>query len=363
MSDGGKSEGKRDRQNNPVIQSGAINYGRAIARIAVAQICENTGFEGFHESALDSLADMAIRYICDLGKTSKFYANLSGRCECNVFDIAQGLEDLSLPQGFSGASVLYTDCKVSSGAIREIKEYVESADESPFAQPVQQFPVIRERGMIPSFLQMGETPSFKNVPQWLPAFPDPHTYIRTPVWNERVSDPRADKIELARQHRKAERSLLNLQQRLLCNRSSIAATSSKPNISETDNPFLAKSVHDVEKYVSPVTLTGNLSVGTHAEKHVSLLEAFAPAIEAMKDGLDSGSDVEKIIPEKRVSMFLEIKGGKKVFGEPLDLRIRNRASGKTASWFGRGDERDDKKRRVEFILRQSLETQQELPQL
>ncbi|KAL6585401.1 hypothetical protein OROMI_002045 [Orobanche minor] len=362
MSDGGKDEGKRDKQNNSTIQSGAINYGRAISRTAVAQICESTGFEGFHESALDSLAGMAIRYICDLGKTSKFYANLSGRCECNVFDIVQGLEDLVLPQGFSGASVLYTDCKLSSGAIREIKEYVESADESPFAQPVQQFPVIRERNMIPSFLQMGETPSFKHVPQWLPAFPDPHTYIWTPVWNERVSDPRADKIELARQHRKAERSLLNLQQRLLGNGSATAAISSELD-SETDNPFLAKPVHAGERDVLPVTLTGNLSAGTHAEKHVSLLDTFAPAIEAMKDGLDFESDVEKIIPEKRVSMFLEFKGGKKVFGEPLDLRIRNWASGKTASWFGREDERDDKKRRVEFILRQSLENQQELPQL
>ncbi|KAL6496278.1 hypothetical protein OROGR_029536 [Orobanche gracilis] len=172
MSDGGKSESKRDKRNNSTIQSGAINYGRAIARIAVAQICESIGFEGFHESALDSLADMVIRYVCDLGKTSK-----SGRCECNVFDIAQGLEVLGLPQGFSGASVLYTDCKVSSGAIREIKEYVESDDGSPFAQPVQQFPSIRKRNMLPSFLQMGETLSFKHVPQWLPAFPDPHTYI------------------------------------------------------------------------------------------------------------------------------------------------------------------------------------------
>ncbi|KAL3623347.1 hypothetical protein CASFOL_032163 [Castilleja foliolosa] len=362
MSDGGKAEGKSDKPNNSIIQSGARNYSRAIARTAVAQVCESIGFEGFNESALDSLADIVIRYLCDLGKASKFYTNLSGRTECNVFDIAQGLEDLCLPQGFSGASDIYTDCKVNSGAISEIKDYVETSDEIPFAQPLQRFPVIRHRKMIPSFLQMGETPSFKHVPAWLPAFPDPHTYIRTPVWNERVSDPRTDKIELARQHRKAERSLLSLQQRLLCNGSSMASSSDLYD-RKTANPFLANPLQAGEGDVSPVCLPAKLSMEMHAEKHVSLLEMFAPAIEAMKDGLDSGSDGEKIVPEKRASVFLEFKGGKKVFGEPLDLRIRNRAFGKTASWFGREDERDDKKRRVEFILRQSLENQQELPQL
>ncbi|KAK6126220.1 hypothetical protein DH2020_040041 [Rehmannia glutinosa] len=343
MSDGGEAEGRRDEQNNSIIRSGASNYGRAISRISVAQVCESIGFEGFDESALDSLADIVIRYLCDLGKTSKFYANLAGRTECNVFDVAQGLEDLGMPQGFPGASEIHTDCVVSSGA---------------------------ERKLIPSFLQMGETPSSKHIPAWLPAFPDPHTYVRTPVWNERVSDPRTDKIELARQHRKAERSLLSLQQRLLCNGSSVAATSAGPDdggnlveVNKMENPFLANPLQAGERDVSPVSLPKKLSGETHTENHVSLLETFAPAIEAMKDGLDSGSDGEKIIPEKRSSVFLEFKRGKKVFGEPLDLRIRNKDPGRTGSWFGREDEKDDKKRRVEFILRQSMENQQELPQL
>ncbi|KAG8374222.1 hypothetical protein BUALT_Bualt11G0108600 [Buddleja alternifolia] len=367
MSDGGKAEGKSDEENYSVIRSGANHFGREISRTAVAQVCESIGFEGFNESALDSLADIAIRYVCDLGKTSKLYANVAGRAECNVFDVIQGLEDLCMPQGFSGASEIYTDCLMSSGAIREIKDYVEKADEVPFAQPVPQFPVIRERKMIPSFLQIGETPASKHIPAWLPAFPDLHTYVRTPVWNERVSDPRTDKIELARQHRKAERSLLSLQQRLLCNGSSVAATSAEPDVdghklevNKMENPFLSRPSLAGEVDVSSVTLPAKLSSDAHKEKHVSLLETFAPAIEAMKDGLDSGSDGEKILPEKRTSVFLEFKG-KKVFGEPLDLRIRKKDSGRTAAWFRPEVEKDDKRRRVEFILRQSMENQQELP--
>ncbi|KAL6571713.1 hypothetical protein OROHE_003356 [Orobanche hederae] len=371
MSDGGEAEGKRDEKNDSNLRSGAGEYSRAISRVAMAQICEVIGFEGFNDSTLDSLADIAIRYLCELGRTSKFYANLAGRTGCNVFDIVQGLEDLGAPQGFTGASEAHADCVVSFGVVKEIKEYVETADEVPFAQPVPEFPVIREWRMIPSFLQMGETPASKHVPPWLPAFPDPHTYVWTPVWNERLSDARTDKIELARQHRKAERSLLSLQQRLVCNGSTVATTTSaepynEENGLEVNNngtPFLENRLEGGEIEVSRVSIPSKLSSQAHNEKQVSLLEIFAPAIEAMKDGLDSGSDGERIVPERGTSVFLEFKGGKKVFGEALDLRIRNKAVGRTASWFGHEGEKDDKKRRVEFILRQSLENQQELPQL
>ncbi|XP_051119836.1 transcription initiation factor TFIID subunit 8 [Andrographis paniculata] len=353
----GEAEGKGEEKCNSVIQTAASHFGSEISRIAVAQICNSVGFEGFNKSALESLSDIAIRCISDLGKTSKFIANLAGRTECNVFDVVQGLEDLGLQQRHSNDSGIRTGCVIGSSAVRELKEFVETAEEVPFAQPLPRFPVIREPRTIPSFLQMDETPSSKHIPDWLPAFPDPHTYIKTPVWNERVSDPRTDKIELARQHRKAERSLLNLQQRLLSIESNDESDDGGnwPQIDVTTSPFRA------EKEKSSVKLP--VKVDAQTEKHVSLLETFAPAIEAMKDGLDSGSDGERAMPKKRTFTYLEFKSGKKVFGEPLDLRIRNRASGRTMAWFGREEEKDDKKRRVEFILRQSLENQQELPQL
>lgn len=370
MSDGGEAEGKMDEKNSSLAQPSAGDFGSAISTTAVAQICGGVGFEGFNESALDSLASSAIRYICDLGKTSKFYANLAGRTECNIFDVVQGMESLGMSLRFSGASDIHGGCVVISGTIREIEDYIDTVEEIPFAQPVSRFPVIRKPRMIPSFLQMGETPSSKHIPDWLPALPDPHTYIRTPVWNERVSDPRADKIELARQHRKAERSLLNLQQRLVCYRSSVATASDELDdggnwldLDTTKNLSLARLSQAGERDTSPVNLPAKLSGEAQTEKHVSLLETFAPAIEAMKDGLDSGSEGDRVLPNKRTSVYLEFKSGKKVFGEPLDLRIRNKSSGRTGSWFGREEEKDDKKRRVEFILRQSIENQQELPQL
>lgn len=374
MSDGGKAESPREIEdvigNSPAVtRAGPNEFGRAIYRIAVAQICQSVGFESFNESALESLTDIAVRYLCDLAKTSSSNANMAGRTECNVFDIIQGMEDLALLRGFPGASEA-CHCSVDSGVAREMMDYVESAEEIPFAHPVPHFPVVRARKPIPSFSRMGETSGVKHIPDWLPAFPDPHTYIHSPVWNERVTDPRVDKIELARQRRKAERSLLSLQQRLVSNGAATASTSVEPHDTRVEfdgsvNPFLAKPLQVGEKDVSSVVLPAKLTNEAQRENPpVSLLETFAPAIEAMKDGpSESGSHAENILPEKRPAVCLEFKTGKRVLGDSLDLRLRNRASGKTSSWFGQNDEKDDKKRRAEFILRQSIENQQELTQL
>ncbi|XP_019183866.1 PREDICTED: transcription initiation factor TFIID subunit 8 isoform X2 [Ipomoea nil] len=370
MSNGGKVENKRERENTVDKRVDSRDFGSAISRIAVAQICESVGFESCNESALDSFADIAIKYLFDLGKTATSYANLAGRSECNVFDIVGALEDLYTHTGFLGAAEV-NGCGMNSGVMREIVEYVESAEEIPFAQPVPHFPVVKVPRMIPSFEEMGETPEFKHIPPWLPAFPDPHTYIHTPTWNERESDPRADKIELVRQRRKAERSLLNLQQRLVCNGLPVASSSEEPNDTENGlghneikNPFLAKTLQAGEKDVSPIALPVKFSAKVHTNDHASLLETFAPAIEAMKDGLsETGNGMEKIVPDKRPAVCLEFRPGKKVLGDSLNLRLWNKSSSRTATWFRRDEDKDDKKRRAELILRQSVENQQELTQL
>lgn len=374
MTDGGNAEGKREKESNVdntgEERAGFDDFGRAISRIAVAQICKSIGFESFNESALESLADVAIKYIIDLGKTASSGANLAGRTQCNVFDVIQGLEDMCASTGFLRASEA-NHCGLNSGVVREMVEYVESAEEVPFSQSLPHFPVVKHPRMIPSFSQIGETPAFKHVPPWLPAFPDPHTYIRTPTWNERASDPRADKIELARQRRKAERSLLNLQQRLVGNGSAVASTSKPPDdvdiassVSKSENPFLAKPFQPGEKDVDIVSLPAKLSSGVDDKNHTSLLETFSPAIEAMKDGLSETVDgVEKNLPDKRPAVCLDFRTGKKVFGDSLDLRLLKKGSERKASFFRRDEERDDKKRRAELILRQSRENQQELTQL
>ncbi|KAJ4974111.1 hypothetical protein NE237_007285 [Protea cynaroides] len=368
MSDGGVESGRDNKDNDAKSKSvGRGDFGRAIAKIAVAQICETAGFQSFQQSALEVLSDIAIRYLRDLGKTAHFYSNLAGRTQCNVFDIIQGLEDLGTSLGFSGASDV-NRCLAGSGVVRDITRYVSLSEEIPFVRPVPHFPVVRNRKSTPIFLQIGETSTGEHIPPWLPAFPDPHTYVDTPMRNERATDPRTDQIEQARQRRKAERSLLSLQQRFACNGVTAPATvdpidAGKLKRAAESNQFLAPPLRFGEKDVSPVVPPTQLSKEVVSEKNVSVLYTFAPAIEAAKTGFcDSGDGERKDLPHKRPTVHFKLGIGKKSSGAPHDLNLHCKSVGKAAPWFGRDDEKDDKKRRAEQILKESMENPQELAQ-
>ncbi|KAI3880710.1 hypothetical protein MKX03_008121 [Papaver bracteatum] len=120
--------------------AGSDEFGSAIAIIAVAQICETYGFKSFQQSFLESLSDIAIHYLCELGKTAHFYLNLADRTNCNVFDVIQGLEGLGSSHGFIGASNI-NRCSTSSGTVTETIQFVNCTEEIPFARPVHQFPM------------------------------------------------------------------------------------------------------------------------------------------------------------------------------------------------------------------------------
>ncbi|XP_044473030.1 transcription initiation factor TFIID subunit 8-like [Mangifera indica] len=371
MSHGGGESNTKSEPTSATssTRAGADHFGRAVAKIAVAQICESVGFEGFKDSALDAFADFVIRFIRDLGKSSSFHANLAGRTQCNLFDTICGLEELGAVNGFLGASEI-RKCLVGSGMVREIIQFSESNEEVPFAQPIPQFPIIRNRRLIPSFEEVNETPPGKHIPSWLPAFPDRHTYVYTPMWNERKSDPRADKIEQARQRRKAEMALLSLQQRLVSNVEAGSSSSWKPNYEVNDsqeagsNPYLAKPLQSEEKDVPPVVLPAKLRNELSGGNTVSVMDAFGPAIEAVKGSslCDDGDGDRKNLPDKRPAVNFKFRSGKKFLGEFLDTSLQKKGGGRSASLW-RDDEKDDKKRRAEYILRQSIENPQELTQL
>ncbi|GMH09827.1 hypothetical protein Nepgr_011668 [Nepenthes gracilis] len=377
MSNGGE-EREREGEYYSSKRVGSNDYERAVSRVAVAQICEGVGFDCSKESALEALSDIAARYIFDLGKIAVCYANLAGRSECNVFDIVKGLEDLGFSIGFSGASEV-NHYSAGLGVVMKLIEFVRTEEEIPFVQPIPRFPVFKSCKGILSFLRMGEVPSGKNIPAWLPAFPDPHTYIHSPAWNERKTDPQADKVEQARQRRKAERSLLNLQQRLLSNGSSGPSGSVnhvnamqdcsaghvdavKASGAVEDNPFLALPLEAGEKDVSSIALPTKLLKKVDDGEHGSVLETFAPAIDAIKWGgiSDSGDLGRRVLSDRRPIVHFRLKGGRKKVGEDLDVNLKNKCNEQKVPWVGRDEEKDDKKRRAELILRQSMENPQEL---
>eukprot|EP01018_Ginkgo_biloba_P035930 Gb_05191 [translate_table: standard] len=382
---GGAAAAAKEKPKEAAIAGGDA-FGRAVAKIAVGQICETAGFQCFQQSALEALADIAVRYLGDLGRAAHYYANLAGRTDCNVFDVIQAMEDLNSAQGFEGASDVNHSLS-SSGTLREIMRYTNRAEEIPFVRPVPRFPVVIKREPTPSFLQLGETPSHSQIPPWLPAFPDAHTYKHTPVFNERKTDPRTDKIEQARQRRKAERSLVNLQQRLASSGAvlAISSTAMEPEAGDMkakgkrpgENPFLAPPLNPGAKEVSPIKFPARVSdAHSDAYKQVpskralpSVLQAFAPAIEAAKHGFNQVEEVDgpsrkprgQALPDDRPLVHFKFDFGKKAMAAHMALGIKNAPP--PSSWFGRDEEKDDKKRRAEQVLKEAMENAQELAQL
>ncbi|XWS44409.1 hypothetical protein CRYUN_Cryun15aG0042900 [Craigia yunnanensis] len=386
MNDGGlenrkEHEKSKKQSKSSKIRSKSDDFALAIAKVAVAQVCESVGFQSFQHSALETLSDIIVRYIYSIGKTANFSANLAGRVEANVFDVIQGLEELGSGLGSAGSSD-FDRCVPNSGFVRDIIHFVDDADDIPFAYVVPRFRVVKEWKEMGSFWEKGEEPPGEHIPSWLPAFPDPETYAaRSSSGNEMMSVLDGEKTELARVERKVEQSWLNLQQRFARNgneggSSHDGGDAGRAREASDSNPYLAAPLHVGEKEVevSPVVLPAKLSNEVALRNpvpencvvgnHVSVLETFAPAIEAMKGGLcDSDNEQKKVLYNQRPLVHFEIGIGKKSLDMAPDFNSPKKDLEKVGSWFRNDNEKDDKKRRAEKILKESIESSQELAQL
>ncbi|KMZ69838.1 hypothetical protein ZOSMA_205G00140 [Zostera marina] len=366
--DGESSASDVQNGSEVVRESTPDDIGRSIFRIAVAQLCQSVGFQSIRTSSLDSLSDIAIRYICDLGKASRSYAAISGRTDCNVFDIIQGLADMGFSYGES-----YKDHSPSrSIVISPIIKYVNTVEEVPFPCPIPHYPISPKISFIPSFQQFGETPPGSHMPNWLPALPDPHTYIHTPAWNERVLNPKADTIEQGRQRRKAEKSLLILQKRL-----SNASDASIPTQARQGSTWIVNGplIETQEAIVKPFLISEKEEVSVSqlfspvdfsVQKRSFVLETLAPIIEVLKNEALEPEDGEKNPSSLNKFPIFHLKSGinDKTLMTPLSLNTKG--SAESTSWLSmddKGQGRDDKKRRARLILQESWENPQELHQL
>lgn len=378
MGDGAGETGRQLEQPNTRRKLGGDDFAQAIAKVAVAQVCESEGFHTIQQSSLESLSDIAVRYIQNIGKTARYHANLAGRTECNVFDVMQGLEDIGSAQGFLGASDI-DHCVGSSGIVRDIIQFVTETEPIPFTYAVPQFPVVKERALTPSFSQMGEEPPGEHIPGWLPVFPDPQTYSCSPTRNKRGTESDVARIDLEREHGKGEQYLFNLQPQMVphvVEKSTLIDTANEKakKVAGESNPFFAAPLQFGEKEVASVTpparlfndvTAANPVVEDYVEgKSISVLDTFAPAIEAMKSPqCDFEEEQSKLLLNRRPTVQFKIGIKKNFVGRLVDLGPQNEKDKNTLPWFVMEDEKDDKKRRAEKILRESLENPDELVQL
>ncbi|KAM7268287.1 hypothetical protein ACFE04_010453 [Oxalis oulophora] len=360
MTDGVRDSGRRDKEKEQsssiskrkcsTSSSGGNDFAHAISKIAVAQICESLGFQSFQQSTLDKFADIATRYIYHVGKNAHSYTNLSNRVQGNLFDIVQGLEDSELAQGFTGASDVY-HCLASSGVVSDLIRYVNESESPPFAYSIPSFPHVKNREKRPSFLQIAEEPPGNHIPAWLPAFPKPQVSAE----NERV----IEKVGPS----------LNMQQRFSFNEfegpSSNNGDTNKGKQATETNPFLTAPLRPEDVNVLPLTIPTKLAseeTDNHivvedcaVVKHVSVMDTFTPAIEAMKRKLCDNDDEgrETGILDQRPAVQFKFKSGK--MSSP-----QNKGFQKIMPLFGNDNDKNDQQRRAEKIWKDSMNNTQEL---
>lgn len=337
------------------------DFAYAIARMAVAQICESVEvnvyqesqtregvrFSFFQESALETLTDAAVQYIQSIGKTAHLYANIAGRVEGNSLDIVQALEDLGSGLGFAGISDTER-CLAESGVVKDIIRYAGEAEEMPFVYSLPPFPINKEKRPAPSFSEVGAEPPDEHIPVWLPAFPETKLCNRSEENNVGTTEGEVPSKENGSTLSSVQHSVDGGRLEILKSPKDVQ----KPTEGEGEvegNPFLTAPLRIVEKEVSPVFRPLELSNEVVSINHVPesnnhripVLEASAPSDEINKrNRLAESEDGEKKDGARTLVRF-------KIGTTKRPTCLAKNRSFQEHGWFQEGEDRREKRSETE----------------
>lgn len=161
----------------------AISRRKAL-KVSVAALCAEVGFEKTEESAIETLTEMLQSFLSEVGKSSRAFAELAGRTEGMMTDVVMSLIEMGQ-------------------RIDSIPAHAKRSSKSVLLPPnhCSAPPTLKT-------LQAGDKqkrPS--HVPDYLPQFPDPHTYIRSSTQKAPVTDYQIIREKAASQKRDVERAL------------------------------------------------------------------------------------------------------------------------------------------------------------
>ncbi|MED6145103.1 hypothetical protein PIB30_021912 [Stylosanthes scabra] len=183
LSQRAKSKKKKDLQAKDVLLVETHSqFSFAIARTAVAQICRSVGYKKSTHGTLETLTNVAMKYLEATTRLAASFANASNRTEVNLFDLINGIHDLCSVQGFLGGSELHTSNLLKSGALKEIMNFVKYSNEVPFSKPILHetdsgIPKLEKVTDSRSSLCSNKTKCQGfHIPRWLPDFPEERFY-------------------------------------------------------------------------------------------------------------------------------------------------------------------------------------------
>ena len=179
-----KGQRKRGlRVNDVQVAETPSEFSFAIARTAVSQICRSVGYKRSKFNALEALTNVTTKYIEAIARSAASFANASNRTESNLFDLINGIHDLSSVRGFPGGSKIHKSNLLKSAALKEIVDFVKFSNEVPFSKPIHtknacgsQNPEITIESGTPVYCSQNAKAQGLHIPRWLPDFPSESLY-------------------------------------------------------------------------------------------------------------------------------------------------------------------------------------------
>ncbi|XP_011313783.1 transcription initiation factor TFIID subunit 8-like isoform X2 [Fopius arisanus] len=161
-----------------------VNSRRKILNHAVCSILVECGYETCDRQVLETLTEMIQSFIVEVGESARNYSELAGRTEPLIADVIVALINMGIK-------------------LDGLESYGKRPQKTVLPQLQQQ-----TQSKQLNILQAGvKQPHPSHIPNYLPAFPDPHAYIRTPTHKQPVTEYEAIREKAASQKRDIERAL------------------------------------------------------------------------------------------------------------------------------------------------------------
>lgn len=162
---------------------------RRLLKMVVAALCKQAGFENADQIVLETLTEMLASYLVECGRSSRVMADLAGRTQILPIDVTLALIEM----GFSLQNFNISALRDTGGRI-----VVPGPRPTPAPAETKVIHVGKIRSHPP------------HIPDYMPPFPDPHTYVRTQPQIEFQSDYETAREAAATQQRNIEVSLIKL---------------------------------------------------------------------------------------------------------------------------------------------------------
>ncbi|EFN80950.1 transcription initiation factor TFIID subunit 8 [Harpegnathos saltator] len=161
-----------------------VNTRRKILSHVVCSILVECGFDACEKEVVETFTEMLQSFIVETGASARNYCELSGRTEPLIADVILALINMGVK-------------------LDNLETYAKRQNRTVLPALQQQ-----TQSKQLNILQAGIKQSHpSHIPNYLPAFPDPHAYIRTPTHKQPVTEYEAIREKAATQKRDIERAL------------------------------------------------------------------------------------------------------------------------------------------------------------